>query len=192
MAAAAAAASPHDKSRIGEQARIQMQSRLDAIVKSRDRALVDEAPEPAVRRKSMVGRDPHAIHIEVAIHKLSDSNKTHAQGRRQSDHALPSSVVDEIERIRSEHATSRQGRRSSMPSFQTDVNFSRVSSEPAGDKQHQCAARQLGAQNAGKGQLHAGEGGWRPTRANFFGSQDIVAPKAKEFALDFARARSLE
>jgi hypothetical protein len=44
MAAAAAAAGPHDKSRIGEQARIQMQSRLDAIVKSRDRALVDEAP----------------------------------------------------------------------------------------------------------------------------------------------------
>jgi hypothetical protein len=71
-----------------------------------------------------------------------------------------------------------------MPSFQTDVNFSRVSSEPAGDKQHQCAARQPGAQNAGKGQLHAGEGEWRPTRANFFGSQDIVAPKAKEFALD--------
>jgi hypothetical protein len=41
---AAAAASPHDNSRIGEQARIQMQSRLDAIVKSRDRALVEEAP----------------------------------------------------------------------------------------------------------------------------------------------------
>jgi len=71
-----------------------------------------------------------------------------------------------------------------MPSFQTDVNFSRVSSEPAGDKPHQCAARQQGAQSAGKGQLHATEGGWRPTRANFFGSQDILAPKAKEFALD--------
>ena len=41
---AAAAASPHDNSRIGEQARIQMQSKLDAIVKSRDRALVEEAP----------------------------------------------------------------------------------------------------------------------------------------------------
>jgi len=58
-------------------------------------------PEQAVRRKSMVGRDPHAIHIEVAIHKLeSNLNKTHAQGRRQSDHDLPSSVVDEIERIK--------------------------------------------------------------------------------------------
>ena len=41
---AASAASPHDNSRIGEQARIQMQSKLDAIVKSRDRALVEEAP----------------------------------------------------------------------------------------------------------------------------------------------------
>lgn len=87
---------------------------------------------------------------------------------------------------RSAHASSTPSRRASMPSPQTKVSFDRVTSEPAGGKKQQCmnTARQEDARNAVKGQLNAEDGAWRPTRATFFGSQDVPAPAIKEFALE--------